>query len=73
MYWFLGTVVGLICIFILLHSNIAIKIPTFLQSLEIISQVLKRSKVQKKTRLRIYNTLSAPTLLRGSETSTLKE
>jgi hypothetical protein len=45
----------------------------FLQITGIVNQVLKPSKLQKQTRLRIYSTLSIPTLLYGSETWTLME
>jgi hypothetical protein len=54
-------------------KDITSKLSKFLQITGIINQVLKRSKVQKQTRLKIYNTLALPTLLYGGETWTLRE
>jgi hypothetical protein len=53
------------------EKDVAIKLSKFLQVTGIINQVLKPSKVQKQTRLRIQNSLAVPTLLHGSETWTL--
>jgi hypothetical protein len=55
------------------ENDVSNKLPKFLQIIGIINQVLKPSKVQKQTRLRIYNTLAITTLLHSSETWTLKE
>jgi hypothetical protein len=49
------------------------KLSKFLKITGIINQVLKPSKVQKQTKLQIYNTLAIPTLLYSSEAWTLKE
>jgi hypothetical protein len=55
------------------EKDITTKVSKFLQITGIISQVLKPSKVQRQTRLRIYITLAVPILLNGSEAWTLKE
>jgi hypothetical protein len=55
------------------EKDITLKLSKFLQITGIINQVLKPSKVQKQTTLKIYNTLGLPTLLYGSETWTLLE
>jgi hypothetical protein len=54
-------------------KDITSKLSKFLQITGIINHVLKPSKVQKQTSLKIYNTLALPTLLYGSETWTLRE
>jgi hypothetical protein len=55
------------------EKDITSKLSKFLQITGIINEVLKPYKVQKQTRLNIYNTLAVPTLLYGSETWTLRE
>jgi hypothetical protein len=52
-------------------KHVAIKLSDFLQITGTTSQVLTPSKIQKQTRLRIYNTLAIYT--NGSETWTVKE
>jgi hypothetical protein len=54
------------------EKDVTTKISKFLQIAGIINQVLKPSKVQRQTRLIIYNTLAIPILLYGSEAWTLK-
>jgi hypothetical protein len=54
-------------------KDVTTKVSKFLQITGIINQVLNPSKLQRQTRLRIYNTLAIPILLYGSEAWTLKE
>jgi hypothetical protein len=48
------------------------KIAKFLKITGIISNTFKPNKVQKGTRIKLYNTLALPILLYGSETWTVK-
>jgi hypothetical protein len=49
------------------------KISKFLQVTGTINNVLKPNKVQKSSRMKIYNTLAIPTLIYGSEIRTLTQ
>jgi hypothetical protein len=55
------------------EKDVTTKVSKFLQITGIINQVLKLSKVQRQTRLRIYNTVAIPILLYGCEAWALKE
>jgi hypothetical protein len=52
-------------------NNIDSKI-TFLKITRIINNTLKSNKVQKGTRIKLYNTLALPVLLDGSDNWTVK-
>jgi hypothetical protein len=53
-------------------KDIDVKISKFLKITHLINTIFKPSKVQKQTRIQIYNTLALPTLLYGSKNWTVK-
>jgi hypothetical protein len=54
------------------EKDIDVKISKFLKITGLINTIFKQSKVQKQTRMQIYNTLALTTLLYGSENWTMK-
>jgi hypothetical protein len=54
------------------ENYIHVKISKFLKITVLINTIFKPSKVQKQTRIQIYNTLALPNLLYGSENCTMK-
>jgi hypothetical protein len=54
------------------EKDIDVKISKFLKITGLINVIFKPSKVQKQTRIQIYNTFALPTLLCGSENWTMK-
>jgi hypothetical protein len=54
------------------EKDIDVKISNFLKITGLINTIFKQSKVQKQTRMQIYNTLALTTLLYGSENWTMK-
>jgi hypothetical protein len=54
------------------EKDIDVKISKFLKIAGLINTIFKPTKVQKQTRIQIYNTLALLTLLYGSENWTMK-
>jgi hypothetical protein len=54
------------------EKDIDVNISKFLKITGLINTIFKLSKVQKQTRIQIYNTLALPTLLYGSENCAMK-
>lgn len=55
------------------EKDIDIKLSEFLKVTGLISMIFKPSEVQKRTRIKIYNTLALPTILYGIENWTMKK